>query len=440
MDRNKHYGVIGKAVPRAEGQQKIAGQTRYAADVALPGMLWAKVLRSPYAHARILSVDTSKARTVPGVQAVLAAHDLPEVFVGKLIKDMPVLARDRVRYIGEPVAAVAAESVDIAEEALDLIEVRYEELTCVTDPLQAMQPNAMPIHENPAHYKNAGSHTVELPNLQSVKVMEQGDLRTAFEGSDRIFEHTFSTQLTHHGYLEPHACVVRVTPHTGVEIWASNKGPFVLRDQLAEDLGISPKNIKVHIMAVGGDFGGKASLIDVPICYFLAERSGHPVKLVLTFAEELTASSHRHPAVITLRTGVKLDGTLAAMEIKVVFSGGAYAAFKHAPGGTILGPRQAAACYRIPAIRIETYIVYTNHVSGTQVRAPGCPQVVFAVESQLDLIARELGRDPVEFRLQNLLRDGDVNPLGQRWQHIRAEETLRKTAQVSRWGRKKSRR
>lgn len=438
MDLKRHY-VIGKALPRVEAAEKVSGETRYAADITLPGMLWAKILRSPHAHARIVSVNTSRARDLPGVHVVLTGKDLPQVLMGKRIKDIPVLARERVRYTGEPVAAVAAESPEIAEEALSLIEIGYEELPSVTDPLEAIKPGAPRIHKDPTRYINAERPTVGLPNLQSMKVWQRGDVAQAFEGAERIFEHTFRTQLTHHGYIEPHACLVSITPQGGIEIWASNKSPFGLRDHLAEDLGIAPDRVKVHIMSVGGDFGGKASLIDVPICYFLAERSGRPVKSVLGYSEELTASSHRHPSVITLRTGVRRDGTLLAMEAKVVFDGGAYAGFKHAVGGTLGGPRFAGSSYRIPAIRIEAICVYTNHVSGTQVRSPGCPQTIFAVESQLDLIARELGMDTVEFRLRNLLDDGEPNPLGQKWQEIRAKETLRKAARSSRWGRKGSR-
>lgn len=437
MGARKRYQSIGKALPREEAAGKVSGETRYAADITPPGTLWAKILRSPHAHARIVSADTSRARDLPGVHVVLTGKDLPQVLMGKRIKDIPVLARERVRYVGEPVAAVAAENPEIAEEALSLIEIGYEELPSVTDPLEAIKPGAPRIHENPARYKNAERPEVESPNLQSVKVWQRGDLAPAFAGAERIFEHTFRTQLTHHGYIEPHACLVSVTPQGGVEIWASNKSPFALRDQLGEDLGISADRVKVHILSVGGDFGGKASLIDVPICYFLAERSGRPVKSVLGYAEELTASSHRHPSVITLRTGVKRDGTLTAMEARVVFDGGAYAGLKHAVGGGLGGPRFAGSSYRIPAVRIEAIIAYTNHVPGTQVRSPGCPQTVFAVESQLDLIARELGMDPVEFRLRNLLDNGEPNPLGQEWREIRAKETLRQAARSSRWSQRK---
>jgi carbon-monoxide dehydrogenase large subunit len=415
--------------------EKVTGRTQYAADLPIPGSLWCKVLRSPVPHARLVNVDTAQAKKLPGVHAVLTGADLPPLLIGQRMKDMPILARERVRYVGEPVAAVAAESRDIAEEALTLIDVNYEEIAAVFDPVEAIRPGAPLIHEDPLLYKNAPPRAEDLPNLQSVTAWKNGDLEAGFNGAARIFEHTFRTQLTHHGYLEPHACVVRIDPEGKVEIWASNKAPYMLRDRTAEDLDIDPKRIKVHIMSVGGDFGGKASLIDVPLCYFLAERTGKPVKLVLDYAEELSAAAHRHPAVITLRTGVKKDGTLSALQAKVTFSGGAYAAQKANPDVTVLGGRRFASYYRLPAIHVTTYCSYTNQVPCTQTRTPGSPQVAFAMESQMDIIARELGLDPVKFRMHNLLKDGDASPMGQKWQHIIARKTLRNAIEASGWGR-----
>lgn len=429
------YQTVGKPVPRVEGVDKVTGTTLYVADLPVPGALCGKVLRSPVPHARVGKVDTSQAKKISGVHAVLSGADLPSLLIGQRMKDMPVLARERVRYVGEPVAAVAAESREIAEEALNLIEVEYEEIAPVFDPLEAIRPGAPRIHEDPSRYKNAPLVPEGIPNLQSFTVWKNGELEAGFQKAARIFEHTFRTQLTHHGYLEPHACTVLINPTGRVEIWASNKAPYVLRDRTAQDLGIDPKQVKVHIMPVGGDFGGKASLIDVPICYFLAERSGKPVKMVLDYAEELSAAAHRHPAVITLRTGVAKDGRISALEAKITFSGGAYAAQKANPEVTVLGGRRLASYYRIPAIHVETYCAYTNQVPCTQTRTPGSPQIVFAMESQMDIIARELRLDPVKFRMRNLLEDGDASPLGQKWQHIRVRETLRKAVKASGWGR-----
>lgn len=427
------YQIVGKPVPRVEGVDKVTGGTQYTADLAIPDALWGKVLRSPVPHARLVTVDTSNTKELLGVRTALCGSDLPAVHIGSRMKDMPVLARERVRFVGEPVAAVAAESREIAEEAVSLIEVEYEEIAGVFDPVQALQPGAPLIHEDRSRYKNAPSVPQDIPNLQSLTIKKNGNLDEGFQRAARIFEHTFRTQLTHHGYLEPHASAVRIDPNGKVEVWASNKSPYALRDQLAEDLGIPKERIKVHIMSVGGDFGGKASLIDVPICYFLAERSGRPVKMALEYSEELSAAAHRHPAVITLRTGVEQDGTLSAVQAKVIFSGGAYAAFKINPDVTVLGGRRLGSYYRIPAIKVETYCAYTNQVPCTQTRTPGSPQIVFAMESQMDIIARELGLDPVEFRMRNLLEEGDASPMGEKWQHICVRETLKKAVQASGW-------
>jgi CO/xanthine dehydrogenase Mo-binding subunit len=432
------YKFVGKSVPRLEGAEKVTGQTRYAADIDVPDALWAKLLRSPHPHARIVGVDTSKAAQLPGVVAVISGADLPPVLTGLRMKDMPVLARDRVRYVGEPVAAVVAETSEIAEQALTLIDIQYEELPFVTDPLEAIRPGAPLLHDNPAAYKSAPERSTELPNVQSLGQWGNGDIEAGFQKAARIFEHTFRTPLGFHAYIEPHACIVRAAADGRVEIWASNKSPFGLRDRVARDLSLDAQKIKVHILPVGGDFGGKTSVIEVPICYFLAQRAGKPVKLVLNYAEELAAAPHRHPAVITLRTGVDGAGKLCALQAKVIFSGGAYAALKANPEITVQGPRRVASYYRIPAIQVETLCAYTNQVSCTQTRTPGSPQVVFAMESQIDIIARELGMDPVSFRRKNLLNDGEPTPFGQKLQGILAHETLKKAVDASGWGKPKA--
>ncbi len=378
------YRFVGKSVPRLEGAEKVSGKTRYAADVEISDALWAKVLRSPLPHARILKVDTSKAAKLRGVRAVITGADIPPVLTGLRMKDMPVLARDRVRYVGEPIAAVAADSAEIAEAALNLIDVQYEELPYITDPLKAIEPGAPVLHDNPAGYKNAPERVTELPNIQSYGQWSNGDVEAGFKQAVHVFEHTFRTPLGFHAYIEPHACTVRINDDGQIEIWASNKAPFTLRDRVARDLDLDPKKIKVHILPVGGDFGGKTSVIEVPICYFLAERTGKPVKMVLDYTEELAACSHRHPAVITLR-------------------------------------------------KVETICAYTNQVPCTQTRTPGSPQTTFAMESQIDIIARELGMDPVAFRMKNLLNDGDATPFGQKLKGIVVKETLKKALDVSGW-------
>jgi CO/xanthine dehydrogenase Mo-binding subunit len=432
------YKFVGKSVPRLEGAEKVSGKTRYAADVAIPDALWAKILRSPLPHARLLKVDTSKAIKLPGVHAVITSADIPPVLTGLRMKDMPVLACDRVRYVGEPIAAVAADSVEIANEALNLIDVQYEELPFVTDPVEAIRPGAPVLHENPGRYKNAPERSTELPNVQSYGQWSNGDVEAGFKKAAHIFEHTFRTPLGFHAYIEPHACIVRIGDAGDIEIWASNKSPFSLRDRVARDLDLDPNKIKVHILPVGGDFGGKTSVVEVPVCYLLAERTAKPVKMVLDYSEELTACSHRHPAVITLRTGVDNHGKLCALHARAIFSGGGYAALKANAEVTVQGPRRVAGYYRIPAVQVETICAYTNQVPCTQTRTPGSPQTTFAMESQIDIIARELGTTPVEFRMRNLLDDGDPTPFGQKLKGIVVKKTLKKALDVSGWTKAKA--
>jgi carbon-monoxide dehydrogenase large subunit len=429
------YRTVGKALPRIEGHGKVTGQTKYAADLKFEGLLWAKVLRSPIPHGRLKHLDVSKARALPGVHAVLTGADVANVFVGTRVKDQPVLVSDKVRFVGDAVAAVAADSEAIAEQALELIEVEYDELPGVYDPEEALKPSAPLIHEERAGYKNAPKipDGISPHNLQSYTQWKHGDLEEGFRRAARVFEHTFRTPLSHHGYLEPCACTVKVHGDGQVEVWAANKGPWGLRDQMAEDFGVPKEKIKVHIVHVGGDFGAKASLIDVPIACHLAKATARPVKLVLDYTEEIIAGGHRHPAVIHLRTGVEHDGSLAAIKAAIYFSGGAYGAQKANPQVTVLGGRRLASMYRVPAFCCDTYCAYTNQVPCTQTRTPGSPQIVFAFESQLDIIAAEMGIDPVDLRRRNILHDGDSSPMGEKWQHILVGETLERAVQASGW-------
>ncbi len=429
------FRTVGKALPRIEGFGKVTGQTKYAADLPFEGLLWAKVLRSPIPHGWIKSIDTSKAKALAGVHAVLTGADVPSVYVGTRVKDQPVLASDKVRFVGDAVAAVAADSKEIAEQALTLIDVEYEELAGAYDPVEALKPSAPLIHDDRSKYKNAPKipEGVSAHNLQSFTQWKHGDLDAAFQRAARVFEHTFRTPLSHHGYLEPCACTVQVHSDGRVEVWAANKGPWGLRDQMAEDFGVPKEKIKVYIVHVGGDFGAKASLIDVPVAFYLSKATGRPVKLVFDSTEEILAGGHRHPAVLTMRTGVEADGTLAAIKATVYFSGGAYGSPKANPQITVLGGRRLASMYRVPAICCDTYCAYTNQVPCTQTRTPGSPQIVFAFESQLDIIARELGIDPVDLRRRNILRDGDSSPMGEKWQHILVGETLERAVKASGW-------
>ena len=423
--------VVGQSVPRGEGPDKVSGGATYAADLTLPGLLTGKVLRSPFPHARIVRIDTSRAANLPGVHAVLTGQDLPDRLVGRLLKDIHILAKDRVRFVGEKVVAVAAEDADIAEEALLLVDVEYEELPAVFDPLEAMKPDAPVLHPDMDSYSGLPRPMSQVKNVFAQNNWAHGDVEQGFRESDLIFEHTFNAQLMHQGYIEPHVCVIRVDDSGRVEGWVNNKAPFGLRSQMAAAWDIPEDMIKFNPCSIGGDFGGKGSFMDVPLCYYLALRSGRPVKMAMDYIQELMAGNPRHPAVITLKTGVKSDGRLWARQATAVFNSGAYGSFK--PRVYLGGADRAGGPYVIPHINIDGYMVYTNNVPCGHMRAPAKPQVTFAVESHMDMIAREMGLDPYEFRLRNVLHDGDTSPTGGSWEEIRAEETLREGVEAAGW-------
>ena len=426
---------IGIPSPRVEGEQKVNGSAIYAEDVALPEMLWAKVLRSPIAHARIKKIDITEAARLSGVKAVITGADLRGAKIGKKIVDMPIIAETVVRYIGEKVAAVAAETEAVAEAALDLIDVEYEDLPVMTDPLRAAQPDAPLLHPEVAEYKGL-LHKIETPSNVFVHLKwKKGEVEEGFRQSDEVIENTFIVPAVHQAYIEPHASLVRVNPDGGAEIWSSNKSPFALREQLGNTLQVPPSSLIIHPCYVGGDFGGKGDGNDVAVCYALAKVSGRPVKLVVDYSEELTAGNPRHGAVIKVKTGVKKNGILIAQHVEFIFDSGAYGAYR--PQGFLVGAHDAPGPYRVPNCLVEEKYVYTNKMPCGYMRAPGHLQAMFACESQADLVARHLRLDPVEFRRINLMHDGDTAPLGEVIAHVKATETLMKAVDVSGYGRPK---
>ncbi len=427
------FSAVGQSVTRGEGPDKVTGKAKYTADVILPGMLWGKVLRSPFPHAKIISIDTTKAESLPGVLAVITGKDLPDRRVGRRLRDFPVLARDRVLFVGEKVAAVAAETLDIAEEALLLIDVEYEELPPVFDPFDAMKADAPVLHPDLASYVGlpAPASTIAENNVFAHNVWSKGDIERGFEESDLVFEHTFTTQMMHQVYIEPHACIAKVEDDGRVQMWINNKAPFTLRSQLAAVWDMPETNITLNVTSIGGDFGGKGDFMDGPLCYYLALHSGRPVKMVMDYIQEFLAGNPRHPTHITIKTGVKKDGSIVSREAKVVFNSGASGAFK--PGVFIRGADHVCGDYKIPNTRIDSYMVYTNTVPCGHMRSPGKPQVIYAVESHTDMIARELGMDPYQFRLQNTLREGDTSSIGEELENVRAVECLELAADASGW-------
>ena len=414
--------AIGRSITRGEGPDKVTGKSIYTADISVPGMLWGRVLRSPYPYARIVSIDTSKALALPGVYAVVTGQDVPETRVGRRMLDMPILAQDVVRFVGEKVAAVAAGSKDICDEALLLIEVEYEELDAVFDAEEAMESSAPDLHPDMDSYTGLPQPPSGIKNTFAHITWEKGDIEQGFKESDIIFEHSFNAQLMHQAYLEPHACIVDASEGNQVNIWANNKDPYMLRDQVSAAWGVPTENIVLHPTSIGGDFGGKGSFMDVPLCYYLSKYSGRPVKMVMDYIQELMAGNPRHPAVMTIKTGVMKDGTIVARQARAIFDSGAYGAFK--PRAYLGGADHLCGVYRMPNARIDSYTVYTNNVPRGHMRSPAKPQVVFAVESHMDMIAAELHMDPYEFRLKNVMREGDASPKGRHWSQIKALDTV----------------
>ena len=429
---NKHRAprkVIGTPTPRLEGPDKVSGRAIYATDVVLPDMLWCKALRSPISYGRIKRIDTSRALELPGVKAVVTGADVHGLLIGRKIYDMPILADGVVRFIGEKVAAVAAESETIAEEALELIEVEFEELEPLLDPLAAIEPAATLLHPNVPSYRGL-LHPIEQPSNVFVHMnWKKGDVEAGFREAGIVIENIFTTKPVHQAYIEPHACVVQAQGVGGADIWACSKVPFALREQVATAFGKGLETLVVHPCYIGGCFGGKGDFMDVPVCYLLSLKSGHPVKMVMDYAEEFLAGNPRHAAIVRVKSGVMKDGRLVAHEMKYVFDSGAYGAFK--PQGYLVGPKEAAGPYNIPNVFIEEKIVYTNKIPCGHMRAPGDPQGFFANESQMDLIARRLKMDPVAFRKINLMRDGDISPIGHAVPHIKSEEIVDEAVRAS---------
>ena len=431
--------VVGTAVPRADGGDKVRGQTIYAADVKLPGLLWAKILRSPHPHARIRRVDISQAEKVPGVRAVITGEDVKGRLIGKQIRDMPVLCWDTVRFAGDRVAAVAAETVDAAEEALNLIEVDYEPLPAVFDPLAAMAPGAPKIHENVGDYDGAPKNLLatDLRNGLTRLAWKKGDVDAGFRDADLVMEHTFQIPARHQGYLEPHAATVAIEPDGRIQVWASVKNPFGVRSQLAKCLSVAEERIRMNPVNVGGEFGGKGDGVDLPVLYFLAAKAGRPVKIVMSYAEELSASNPAHPTVITIRSGVKRDGRIIARTIRAAHASGGYGALKS--NSSLATWHYAGGQYRIDHADIEFLQIYTNTVPGGYYRSPGAVATAFAVDCHTDIVAKELGMDPSEFRLKNFLADGEADAVGQELRSVRFREVLQGALDAAGWNKPKKR-
>lgn len=429
--------MVGKGVPRVDGWEKCTGEAGYTIDLKLPRMLYGKILRSPLPHARIVSIDTRKARRLPGVKAVITGENVPAGRYGTWLKDQIIFSRNKVRYIGEPVAALAAVDEFTAQDALELIQVEYEELPAVFDPIEAMEPGAPIIHEDLASYESIpGFPTIKHGNVCSFARIKFGDVYKGFQAADYVFEHTFKTQRHHQSYIEPHAAVAQVDSGGNITVWSSTQTVFQTQAHLADALKIPHNKIRVIAPYVGGAFGGKLELMVEPYCLLLAAEAKRPVKIVMTREEEFIAGNPRHPVIAEIKTGVKKDGQLTARQGKLIFDSGAYA--HEGPGVNSYAAFCVKGPYNIPDLLAEASCVYTNNIVCGGFRGFGAPQTYFATESQLDIIARELSMDPLELRLKNAQEKGDRVVTGHAIPSSGFKETLLKVAEKLDWGQPKS--
>lgn len=430
--------AVGHRVPRVDGVAKVTGQATFGADMHLPGMLYAKVLRSPYPHARIKRLDLKQSLALEGVIGAITGADLPplkaevvatagEMFVNRVDHWKCLLARDKVLHIGQGVAAVAAVDPHIAEEALKLIEVEYEPLPVIEDVLEAMKPETPVIH--PELSTSGLGEKVNIPsNIASYQEMERGDIEAGFKESDVIIEQTYHTQMVHQGYLEPQAAVASVDAQGKVTVWTSTQGHFDAKLQLCDLLSIPYHHLKVVPLEVGGGFGGKMTVWIEPLCILLAHRTGRPVKIVLTRDEVFQATGPGAPTVITIKAGATKDGTLKALAATLIYDAGAY------PGSPVMmGAATGIGAYHLPNYKIECYDVVTNKPWVQAYRAPGATQAAFAVESHLDIMAEALGLDPVEFRLRNAVAEGDTPPTERTYNRIGFRTLLENVSQHPAW-------
>ena len=428
--------ILGQNFSRVDGPAKLRGSAQFTGDIEMPGMVYAKVLRSAYPHARLTRVNAEKAQKLPGVVAVLTRDDLKKMnaYFGPVVKDQPVVALDRVRYVGDIIAAVAAEEKDIAEEALELIEVDYEPLPAIFDPAEAMKPGAPILHGESARSETRLDrdqfHFEKNSNVLSVYHASQGDVALGFREADEIFEDVYSSQKIQHGHIEPHAALAYWEPSGKLVIHTSTQNPSSIRAQLAELFNLPQSKVRVIVPFVGGGYGAKVHPRLEPLTATLARKAHRPVQWVLT-REEVFLTAHCHASVVKIKTGVKRDGTIVARHVEGVYDTGAYALT--GPSTIKNGGEVSGGPYRIAHQDLTTYCVYTNTPPTGPYRGFGVPQVCWAYESQMDDIARRLGIDPLELRLKNLVEEGDRFVTGDELVSVGISDCLKRAAEAVGW-------
>ncbi len=435
------YTYVGTGLPRVDGTEKVTGKRLYTGDIKLPRMVHARILRSPLGHALIKGIDTSKAKAHPGVVSVLTGRDIPDIPADTGTRYEATLAVDEVLFYGQPVAAVLAEEADVAEEALDLIQVEYEPLPVVVDPLQAIKEGAPMVRsrlgavdrsEEQIHH----AETIEVDerglrpgsNISQRVLYQRGDVDEGFAQADVIVERTWHAPMAHQGYIEPQGCVADCSPDGDFTIWSSTQGLFRQREEVAKVLGVPETRVTFHTVEMGGGFGGKNQSIAASLAAVLARAVGRPVKYLFSRSEDLRAANPAPQVITTLKTGATRDGRLVAIKAQVVLDCGAF------PGGPIASVcNSVGGFYDVPNYDIEGLEVMTNKVSVGALRAPGQPSGAFAIESQMDVMAAELGMDPLEFRIKNAATGDTVPPAGRRWGMMYYKDLLERLQETELW-------
>jgi CO/xanthine dehydrogenase Mo-binding subunit len=424
----KELKVVGTSPVRPDGVPKVTGIAQYGADFSLPGMLWGKILRSPHAHARIRSIDTSKAQALKGVKAVMTSADLPEqkfeyvgperVAVNFWHMTRNIMARGKVLYEGHAVAAVAATTQAIADEALRLIEVDYEVLPHVIDVDEAMKPTAPLLHEDMIT-RGIEPAPKQPSNISKRIEYKMGDIAAGFAAADEVVELNFKTAPVHQGYIEPHATLARFDADGQAELWVSSQGHFVVRTFVCRLLGMKTGDLRVHAAEIGGAFGGKTVVYVEPVALTLSRKSGHPVKIMMSREEVFKGTGPTSGASMTIKIGVMRDGKIVAADALFKYQAGAF------PGSPVMnGCMCGFAPYDIPNVRTIGYDVVCNRPKSVAYRAPGSPISAYAVESTLDAAAAKIGMDPLQFRLKNSAKPGTQLVHGAKIAHEGFAETL----------------
>jgi 4-hydroxybenzoyl-CoA reductase alpha subunit len=425
---NMDYSVIGKSVPRIDAREKVTGEAKYCVDLSLPGMLYGKIKRSPLPFARILNIDKSRAEKLKGVKAVITAEDTPMIPYGSFVSDELPLASTLVRYVGDGVAAVAATDEDIAEEALELIKVDYEELTPILDPEKAIFPETPAVHPELENIKCNIAYHIDY---------ERGNPDQGFGEADLILEDRFVTQEVHQAYMEPQACLAHFETSGKLTIWGSLQAPFRARTLIAKALGMQEHQIRMIQPYVGGGFGGKGGAIQplYPICGSLARKSRKPVKIVNSRKEEFIAGRPRLSEIIHIKLGIKKMGKIVSKDVRIIADGGAYAGM--APAILGVSATRTGSLYRIPNIRMKADLIYTNKIPKGSFRGFGNPQMHFAVESLLDEAAERLHIDPRDLRLMNATQEGDTTAHGWLINSCGLSDSIKKVSANSNWDEKR---